>query len=833
MAEKTIIKFLEKNEINWFPIILDIEDTGKKDEFGYTKFNKNLMPIQHKLYNNSRPSYKELQDSELCRKRQKLIKKNNFDFNAIWIDTSFIYQIDIDTPTPKICNLNTLKEEAPYFMSMTKPYGYHFFMKVDDFDTKSKNKYIFKDDPYVDFLCGQGSYCKIDAEVFNGFQKVTLNRDGDCRYSPKRLPTIKTGGFCELLKNYNIDKNDKDYINKSIEYNDEKFWDYANLLTNDVLKIREHWFEFMCVAKNLNINYNLVDEFCEKFDGYNHSTNYQTWMSINRNQGFGWKKLYQLIKMCANPMDKKNLDIKYKDLSFTLPRFDDDSIAQDFAKRYNKVFIYQDEVLYKFNGVYWKEDDKSRKLKDFIANEYYEELTNINHSIWEYRRKNTKDTDEIDESYKKNVEFINQLKKLTKRKTLVECIESYITNEDIKFDDKPHLFAFKNKIWDLVKGQFVKPEPLDYISMTCDYNYEDIYDLDDKIKSLDNFIKQILPNEDVRKCNLKLISTGLYGSNKLQKLIIWNGCGGNGKGVLNKLIQSTIGNYYQKACNSILVEKVKDSKSPNPERASLDKKRYVVFVEPDKDIPFNCGTIKEITGEKEISARHLYNTKKTKARLHGTIIVECNTKPKLLEYDNAMERRIMDIIFPSKFTDDKEDVDEDNNVYLMNRLYDTDEWREEYKIALFHYLQPYFKEIYNDGFNPKEPQSIKERNLKYLSESNNTYKWFTTLFDKEDNYKYLVKIDEPKGEDYVSIKDIYNIYKHSTYFTHLHKQEKRDTNLNKFIEDITTIREIRKYYKERHTYTLNGKKKDIRNVIVGFTLQTNNIIKDNDSDDEL
>ncbi len=818
MAENTIIQFCKKNEINWFPIILDIIETDKKDNFGFTKFNKELLPINHTLYNNSRPSYKDLNNYDLCLQRQKLIETTDIKFNAIWIDTNNIYQIDIDTPNPEM-PIDKWIDETPYFKSMTKPYGFHFFVKLDDFDTKSKNKYLFKRDDCIDFLCGQGSYCKIDSQVVNSDKEI-LSFDG-----------LEFGN--NILKNYNIDKNDKNYINKSIEYNDEKFWDYANLLTDDVLKVREYWFDFMCVAKNLNINYNLIDEFCEKFSNYNHYSNYQTWMSINREKGFGWKKLYELIKMCANPMDKQKLDIKYKDLSFTLPRFDDDSLAQDFAKRYNTTFIYQDEVLYKFNGVYWKEDDKARKLKDFIANEYYEELITINHNIWQYRRKITDKTDEIDETYKKNVDFINQLKKLTKRKTLVECIESYITNEDIIFDDKPHLFAFKNKIWDLVKGEFVKPEPLDYISMTCDYNYEDVFDLDGKIKYIDSFIKQILPDDDVRHCNLKLISTGLYGSNDLQKIIVWNGCGGNGKGVLNKLIQTTIGNYYQKACNTILVEKPKDSKSPNPEKASLDKKRYIVFVEPDKDIPFNCGTIKEITGEKEISARHLYNTKKTKAQLHGTIVVECNTKPKLLEFDRAMERRIMDIIFPSKFTDEQEDVDEANNVYLMNREFDTNEWRDTYKIALFHYLQPYFKEIYNDGFNPKEPQSIKDRNLKYLSESNELFRWFKNLLDKEDNYKYLEKVDEPKGEDFVSLKDIYDLFKHSTYYHNLDKKKKREYNRSKFLDELINIRAISKYYKERHQYTLNGKKIDIRNVIVGFTLKVNDLMEGIDNDDEL
>ena len=143
MAENTIIQFCEKYQINWFPIILDIIETDKKDNFGFTKFKKDLLPINHNLYNNSRPSYKELNNYDLCKQRQKLIETTDIKFNAIWIDTNNIYQVDIDTPNPQL-KLDKWLNDIPYFKSMTKPYGYHFFVKIDDFDTKNKNKYILK-----------------------------------------------------------------------------------------------------------------------------------------------------------------------------------------------------------------------------------------------------------------------------------------------------------------------------------------------------------------------------------------------------------------------------------------------------------------------------------------------------------------------------------------------------------------------------------------------------------------------------------------------------------------------------------------------------------------
>ena len=532
------------------------------------------------------------------------------------------------------------------------------------------------------------------------------------------------------------------------------------------------------------------------------------------------------LEACGYSSDLQ-IPSKIANLNFDeLPKFDNDSLAKDFSMRFNNKFIYQNTILYYFNGVYWQEDDECNVLKMFLANDYYKVLHDVNFNNWTTERMKLDPTQDeeklalLDKAYQENSKSIYMLKGLSLRKVLIECIKGYITNQDVKFDSKPYLFCFKNRIWDLLLGKFVKPNPLDYITMTTEYKYNFDPDISVKCRELDKVIKQILPDEAVRNCNLKIIASGMCGKS-LDKFVIWNGCGGNGKGILNKLIQACYGNYYKKASNSILIEKNKESSSANPEKANLDKKRYVVFVEPDKDIPFNCGTLKELTGEKQLNARHLYNTRKTTIDIHGTFIVECNQKPKLLEFDNAMERRIVDILYPSKFTDIDDELDDDNLVYKIDRDIDTTEWREKYRLAFFYYLQPYFKELYNDNFDVKLPQSVIERNLKYLSDSNDLFRWFKSLFDKdnaEGGGSYIEVVNEPTNSDFIRIKDIYDIFIGSIYYSNLTKKEKRDLSKNKFLGELTSIRQIRKFYKGRHQFRVDGKLVEHREVLWGLKL---------------
>ena len=142
-----IVEFLEKNEINYFPINLEINVSASG------KIKKVLRPYS----DGCMPSYNELSDHNLINFRKK---KFNY-LRHVWVDTSKVNQIDVDGEVDP--NLNT-----PYFKSVSKLKPHYFVkgflgMNRKRTDTKWEN---------VELLCGQGSYCSKDILVINAEKNI-------------------------------------------------------------------------------------------------------------------------------------------------------------------------------------------------------------------------------------------------------------------------------------------------------------------------------------------------------------------------------------------------------------------------------------------------------------------------------------------------------------------------------------------------------------------------------------------------------------------------------------------------------------------------------------
>ena len=83
------------------------------------------------------------------------------------------------------------------------------------------------------------------------------------------------------------------------------------------------------------------------------------------------------------------------------------------------------------------------------------------------------------------------------RNHLVDDIKHSITKYNIVLDNKPFLFAFTNKIYDLQNKKFITPSYDMYITITCGYDYEDFYS-NDNTKELNRIIDTIFTNPQVK-----------------------------------------------------------------------------------------------------------------------------------------------------------------------------------------------------------------------------------------------------------------------------------------------------------------------------------------------
>jgi len=382
--------------------------------------------------------------------------------------------------------------------------------------------------------------------------------------------------------------------------------------------------------------------------------------------------------------------------------FDTARISQHFKDLNGDLFLYVNDQLYYFNGVYWEKDSKKLShLNNFIGSEYFEYLTDVLNKL---DNENSKQKD-MDIKQRNCAKLLNMRKELSrllnhrKRKDYIDDIICKITNNDVKFDETPYHFAFKNKIYDLKKKKFITPNPKQYISFTTGYEYEK--PSDKLVDELDTFISTIFPQPELKHLYLTILSTGLEGLN-LEKFVIANGGGGNGKGVLNEFAKDVLGDYCYVMPSNVLLAPLKTGS--NPEIANMNNRRLVFCREPDISNKINTATMKELTGGEEINAR-LNHSNDTKTKLKCTLILECNEKPRLNEVNDAVARRIIDIPFKSTFVDtdiyNKLKDNQRENIFIVNPYYKSKEFKEKYKLAFFHILiNKYNEYIKNDSKLP-------------------------------------------------------------------------------------------------------------------------------------
>lgn len=274
---------------------------------------------------------------------------------------------------------------------------------------------------------------------------------------------------------------------------------------------------------------------------------------------------------------QKGMDLGYesildKNLIFDLytPAFSTGLIAEHFNVMNSNKFLCNDGVVYTYNGVTWDAvDGKNSALHLYIDDKFYKYLSGYcannlliqNKALTE--SKSEEETKSIDEKIKKVIELLKNVQLLRKnkvRKELIEDVINQITNNNISFDNDPHLFAFKNKIYDLKTNTFIKPEYSQYIKTTCGYDHSSYYS-QDKIHALSTLIDTIFTNPEVKDYYLTILATGLYGQ-QIENFFIATGTGGNGKSLINALMMECVGSYGYKMGANVLLDEIKEGATP-------------------------------------------------------------------------------------------------------------------------------------------------------------------------------------------------------------------------------------------------------------------------------
>ena len=147
---KPIIEYLNENGIKWEPIDFDIIDGKKKPP----KYCLNYMPKSTDFVKLSK---------EVIEQRQKIVSA----FDYIAIDTRDFFQIDVDTHDHEHF-VERCKDVCPYLESATKKLP-HCFIEANHPVATKRIDTIYKG---IEILCGQWSYCRADALVYNSDQHL-------------------------------------------------------------------------------------------------------------------------------------------------------------------------------------------------------------------------------------------------------------------------------------------------------------------------------------------------------------------------------------------------------------------------------------------------------------------------------------------------------------------------------------------------------------------------------------------------------------------------------------------------------------------------------------
>jgi phage/plasmid-associated DNA primase len=412
---------------------------------------------------------------------------------------------------------------------------------------------------------------------------------------------------------------------------------------------------------------------------------------------------------------------------------------------------------------------------------------------------------------------------------------------NLEFDTKEDLFGCENGVIDLAEECFRPYQFDDYITFSCGYDFRPLV-FGFTVKSQDGTSRKIVesdltpedasafeklmeiygqihPDVDVLKYFFIINSTALTGK-AIEKLFIYNGEGRNGKGLHDEFMEVVIGTYFQSVSPIIFSEdqKKKTSSGANPEIAKLDKMRYVVMKEPQKDAPFHNSVIKDYTGGGNTQARMLYSSKTT-VKLCLTAIVECNEKPPFSEAPKDADiERIVDIYFGSKFVLEESEWDintgETNHIYPLNVLYKERAWRDAHKNAMLNILLERVLFLKNDGqyiVDKYKPESVKQRSLAYLQNSYDIHNIFSTLFERrneENADRYVNYKGNPSDEDWTLAKIAQKI-RQSSEFHELSKAKQKEYKA----DTIETFFRKNTFYKSSvytNTKTHSEKLKDWR-----------------------
>ncbi|MBQ7630491.1 MAG: hypothetical protein IJS81_09820 [Selenomonadaceae bacterium] len=366
--------------------------------------------------------------------------------------------------------------------------------------------------------------------------------------------------------------------------------------------------------------------------------------------------------------EKKSFEKKVAEAFFKLP-------AGDIHNATRIFFAFGNEIRYNTSNNFWGffkkgvwrfETDKSSALYPYTRQLAAIASDNIPKTI----APPTKEDGSLDSSHPeyKKIQKHNQyckwaseiVKRWSSRKLQSNAIEMLkgvneilIKQEDL--DQYPMLLNVENGTLDLETGEFYPHDPRQLLTKQCNV----VYNPAARAPVFENFMQQILPDEDTRAAVLRYLGYCLTGRiNEEKALFVW-GSGANGKGTLFQTILKLFGSYGTSFnINALIKSKYpRDGEAATPEFAKLEGVRLAVAEEIPRGANFDVAKFKNLTGGDPIPIRQMYQIARIIEKPTHKFIFSGNDLPRAESAtDDGFNRRLVVTKFLQQFTGDNADL---------------------------------------------------------------------------------------------------------------------------------------------------------------------------------
>jgi phage/plasmid-associated DNA primase len=403
-------------------------------------------------------------------------------------------------------------------------------------------------------------------------------------------------------------------------------------------------------------------------------------------------------------------------------------------------------IYYVFKGHRWVRRNSDSEIRTLINRTLVTVLALYNTIIGDKMLDAIKRRDEQDEEYymsitRKIMKLVEKCHSSKYKSNIISefnvLVEKQTSEFTEKLDENPYLIGFEDGVYDLKTSEFREGRPEDLLTYSVGYDYPREFDTEKQLE-IKTFLIDIMPadtDEDILKLEenpnhwgknrlnayhlFYTVALCLQGSNVREKMHIWTGRGGNGKGLFSELIKHAFGDYHYAPDVSILTTKRKDASGAQSELDKGKGRRFCLMTEPDQTDTIKASKAKQYSGNDLIQTRGLYKDA-CEWKPQFTMFLQCNNIPNLSGCDGGMERRLEILEFPWLFKDDPDPTKPKHKPYTfgpdvdVKQKFAEDGYGSQFMLLLLEFYENHIK-----GNNPqkyKPPENVNLYTKKYMEQ---------------------------------------------------------------------------------------------------------------------